>query len=130
MKEAREVLARLSNARLIEPQEVPRSADRAPSRTLYLWFVDFNRTVTSLVSHHYKALANLQAQRLEQLEKKKGLVEKRERTDVREDQALLTRRDREEGADLDWKMEALATAEMRIDKQLFILREFDPDPEM
>ncbi|GAA5832261.1 hypothetical protein JCM5353_005685 [Sporobolomyces roseus] len=130
VKEAREVLARLSNARLIEPQEVPRSADRAPSRTLYLWFVDFNRTVTSLVSHHYKALANLQAQRLEQLEKKKGLVEKRERTDVREDQALLTRRDREEGADLDWKMEALATAEMRIDKQLFILREFDPDPEM
>ncbi|GAA5876499.1 hypothetical protein JCM16303_003556 [Sporobolomyces ruberrimus] len=130
VKEAREVLARLSNARLIEPQEVPRSADRAPSRTLYLWYVDFNRTVTSLISHHYKALANVQAQRLEQLERKKGLVEKRERTDVRENQALLTRRDQEEGADLDWKMEALATAEMRIDRQLFVLREFDPDPEM
>lgn len=124
------MLARLSNARLIEPQEVPRSADRAPSRTLYLWYVDFNRTVTSLISHHYKALANVQAQRLEQLERKKGLVEKRERTDVRENQALLTRRDQEEGADLDWKMEALATAEMRIDRQLFVLREFDPDPEM
>ncbi|GAA6015845.1 hypothetical protein JCM11491_007206 [Sporobolomyces phaffii] len=130
VKEAREVLARLSNARLIEPQEVPRSADRAPSRTLYLWYVDFNRTVTSLISHHYKALANVQAQRLEQLDKKKGLVEKRERTDVRENQGLLSRRDQEEGADLDWKMEALATAEMRIDKQLFVLREFDPDPEM
>ncbi|GAA5949208.1 hypothetical protein JCM3765_003331 [Sporobolomyces pararoseus] len=130
VKEAREVLARLSNARLIEPQEVPRSADRAPSRTLYLWYVDFNRTVTSLIAHHYKALANLQAQRLEQLERKKGLVEKRERTDVRENQSLLSRRDQEEGADLDWKMEALATAEMRIDKQLFVLREFDPDPEI
>jgi DNA-directed RNA polymerase III subunit RPC3 len=67
---------------------------------------------------------------LEQLERKKGLVEKRERTDVRENQSLLSRRDKEEGADLDWKMEALATAEMRIDKQLFVLREFDPDPEI
>lgn len=124
------MLAKLSEARLIEPQEVPRSADRAPSRTLYLWYVDFNRTVTSLIAHHYKALANVQAQRSEQLERKKGLVEKRERTDVRENQALLSRRDQEESADLDWKMEALATAEMRIDKQLFVLREFDPDPEI
>ncbi|GAA5898407.1 DNA-directed RNA polymerase III subunit C82 [Sporobolomyces salmoneus] len=130
VKEAREVLARLSNARLIEPQEVPRSADRAPSRTLYLWYVDFNRTVTSLIAHHYKALANIQAQRFEQLERKRGLVEKRERTDVRENEALLTNRDREDAEELDWKLEALATAEMRIDKQLFVLREFDPDPEI
>ncbi|GAA6064678.1 hypothetical protein JCM10212_006174 [Sporobolomyces blumeae] len=130
VKEAREILGRLSAARLIEPQEIPRSADRAPSRTLYLWFVDFNRTVTSLIAHHYKALANLEAQRAHQLELKKGLVEKRERTDVRENAALLSRRDREEGDDLDWKMEAIATAEMRLDRQLFVLREFDPDPEV
>ncbi|BGP28188.1 RNA polymerase III subunit C82 [Rhodotorula toruloides] len=128
VKETREVLGRLSSSGLIEPQEVPRSADRAPSRTLYLWFVDFNKVVTSLIAHHYKALANLQAQRQHQLEERRGLVDKRERTDVRENEALLTKRDQEAIAELDKTMEALAVAEQRLDEQLFVLREFDPDP--
>ncbi|GAA5898808.1 hypothetical protein JCM5296_005613 [Sporobolomyces johnsonii] len=128
VKDARETLGRLSDASLIEPQEVPRSADRAPSRTIYLWFVDFNKVVTALVGHHYKALANVQAQRIRQLELHRGLVEKRERSDVRADPGLLTKRDREGIAELDQALEALAVAEMRIDEQLFVLREFDPDP--
>ncbi|GAA5858235.1 hypothetical protein JCM8547_005703 [Rhodosporidiobolus lusitaniae] len=129
VKDAREVLGRLSNAGFIEPQEIPRSADRAPSRTLYLWFVDFNKVVTALVGHHYKALANLQAQRAHQADKRKALVEKRERTDVRENEALLTKRDLEMIQELDQTMEALAVAEQRIDEQLFVLRELDPEPE-
>ncbi|GAA5989633.1 hypothetical protein JCM11641_002907 [Rhodosporidiobolus odoratus] len=129
VKDARSILGRLSSSGFIEPQEIPRSADRAPSRTLYLWFVDFNKVVTSLVSHHYKALANLQAQRVFQLKKRQGLVEKRERTDVREDQGLLSKRDLEMVRELDQTLEALAVAEQRIDEQLFVLREMDPDPE-
>ncbi|BGP52385.1 RNA polymerase III subunit C82 [Rhodotorula kratochvilovae] len=128
VKDAREVLGRLSAAALIEPQEVPRTADRAPSRTLYLWFVDFNKVVTSLVAHHYKALANVQAQRQHQLRLRAGLVEKRERSDVRENDALLTKRDHEAIKELDQTLEALAVAEQRLDEQLFVLREFDPDP--
>jgi DNA-directed RNA polymerase III subunit RPC3 len=129
VKDAREVLGRLSAAGFIEPQEIPRSADRAPSRTLYLWFIDFNKVVTSLVGHHYKALANLQSQRAHQLEKKRGLVEKRERTDVRDNEALLSKRDIDSIAELDQTLEALAVGEQRIDQQLFVLRETDPDPE-
>ncbi|CEQ40776.1 SPOSA6832_02433 [Sporobolomyces salmonicolor] len=128
VKDARETLGRLSDASLIEPQEVPRSADRAPSRTIYLWFVDFNKVVTALVGHHYKALANVQAQRVRQLDLHRGLIEKRERSDVRADPSLLSKRDREGIAALDQTLEALAVAEMRIDEQLFVLREFDPDP--
>ncbi|GAA5949404.1 hypothetical protein JCM21900_004051 [Sporobolomyces salmonicolor] len=128
VKDARETLGRLSDASLIEPQEVPRSADRAPSRTIYLWFVDFNKVVTALVGHHYKALANIQAQRVRQLDLHRGLIEKRERSDVRADPSLLSKRDREGIAALDQTLEALAVAEMRIDEQLFVLREFDPDP--
>ncbi|GAA5849254.1 hypothetical protein JCM9279_006427 [Rhodotorula babjevae] len=128
VKEAREVLGRLSAAQLIEPQEVPRTADRAPSRTLYLWFVDFNKVVTSLIGHHYKALANVQAQRQHQLELRRGLVDKMERTDVRKDDSLLTKRDQEGIVELEQTLEALAVAEQRLDEQLFVLREFDPDP--
>lgn len=130
MKEAREILSHLSASGLIEPQEVPRSADRAPSRTIYLWFVDFNKVVTSLVHHHYKALANLQAQRAYQLEQRRGLVDKRERSDVRADPTLLSARDNAAIIELDKILEAIAVAEQRVDEQLFVLREFDPDPEV
>lgn len=130
VKEAREVLSQLSSAGLIEPQEIPRSADRAPSRTIYLWFVDFNKVVTSLIHHHYKALANLQAQRQHQLELRRGLVDKRERSDVRADPSLLSARDREMIVELDKVLEALSVACLRVDEQLFVLREFDPEPEV
>ncbi|TKA53401.1 hypothetical protein B0A53_04387 [Rhodotorula sp. CCFEE 5036] len=130
VKEAREVLSQLSSAGLIEPQEIPRSADRAPSRTIYLWFVDFNKVVTSLIHHHYKALANLQAQRQHQLELRRGLVDKRERSDVRADPSLLSARDREMIIELDKVLEALSVACLRVDEQLFVLREFDPEPEV
>lgn len=127
VKDARESIAILSDADLIEPQEVPRTADRAPSRTYFLWHVDYTRVVTSLLGHLYKSLANLQAQKQYQLGLKSALVEKRERTDVRADSSLLSKRDREQIKELDTKMEALTVAEMRIDQQLFVLKELDPD---
>lgn len=57
------------------------------------------------------------------------MVEKRERTDVRENEALLSKRDVEMIFELDQTLEALAVGEQRIDEQLFVLRETDPDPE-
>ncbi|KAK4702468.1 DNA-directed RNA polymerase III subunit RPC3, partial [Phenoliferia sp. Uapishka_3] len=126
VKDAREVLGRLSSTALIEQQEVPRSADRAPSRTFFLWYVDYPKVVASLLDHQYKALANIQAQKMFQLQAYKGLVEKRERSDVRADpEGLLTNADRENAARLDEKLEALTTAEMRIDRDIFVLKELD-----
>jgi len=127
VKEAREVIGRLSASAFIEAQEVPRSADRAPSRTFFLWGVHYEAVIDTLIAHHYKALANLQAQKKYQLEQRKGLVEKRERTDVREDPAkYLTKRDKEGLEELDKVLEALTVAEMRLDGDLSVLRGFDP----
>lgn len=126
VKDAREVIGRLSAADLIEPQEVPRSADRAPSRTFFLWYVDFHKVLLTLLGHQYKALANLQAQKDYQLSQRKALVEKRERTDVRADPSLLGKRDVAAIAELDKVMEALTVAEMRIGAQCFVLSELDP----
>lgn len=105
---------------------MPRSADRAPSRTFFLWSVSYSKVVSSLLQHHYKALANVQAQKAFQLELKKALVHKRDRTDVRADASLLSKADKEALKELDKKMEALTVAEMRIDKQVFVLAELDP----
>lgn len=105
---------------------MPRSADRAPSRTFYLWHVDYHKVLLALLGHQYKALANLQAQKEHQLGLRKALVEKRERTDVRADPTLLGKRDKEAIRRLDQVMEALTVAEMRIGAQHFALEELDP----
>lgn len=127
VKEARETISLLGALSLIEPQEVPRSADRAPSRTFYLWFVDYEKVINSLLGHHYKALASLRAQRQHQLGLRKSLVERRNRKEVRDAKdAGLTTSDRYQLKELDKVLEALSVAEMRIDQDIFVLKEMDP----
>jgi DNA-directed RNA polymerase III subunit RPC3 len=38
MKDVRTLLAAMSNDMLVSIQEIPKTADRAPSRTFYLWY--------------------------------------------------------------------------------------------
>ncbi|PKC12277.1 hypothetical protein RhiirA5_412067 [Rhizophagus irregularis] len=40
-------------------QEVPRSADRAPSRTFYLWDIDYKKCYDVLLNNYYQTLANI-----------------------------------------------------------------------
>ncbi|KAK4046913.1 RNA polymerase III subunit C82 [Microbotryomycetes sp. JL221] len=124
-KEARETVGRLSTANLIEQQDVPRSQDHAPSRTFYLWSVNPRQTIQTLLDHHFKALSNLNSQRIQQLKLNQNLISKRNRLDVRNDpQGLLTTRDRLHIQTLDEIVEALSVAEFRIQKQVFVLDEF------
>lgn len=118
IKEAREALSKLSSLSLIETQEVPRSADRAPSRTLYLFYTDVPKLTQSLLLHLYKAMANVHAQKRYQLELKRGLVEKRERGRG----AGLTRADLEGLEKLETVLEALEVANQRIDRDVFLLK--------
>ncbi|SCV67112.1 BQ2448_5758 [Microbotryum intermedium] len=124
VKEARETIARLRAMSFIESQEVPRSADRAPARTFYLWYVDYPKVVRTLLDHQYKALANLQVQKTQLMERSSKVLEKSERTDVREDPKLMDSRDKQLLDELEKLMEALIVAEMRIDSQVFILKDF------
>lgn len=113
-KDVRVITAALSASSLLELQEVPRSADRAPSRTFYLWHVDLARAYAAMVSHLYKTMANLIQRKAAELEKKRALVDRRNRVDVRESGgALLGELDKKEGRELDDKLAKLTLAEMR-----------------
>jgi DNA-directed RNA polymerase III subunit RPC3 len=124
VKDTRENISKLAAASFIEPQEVPRSADRAPSRTFFLWFVDYPKVIQALLRHHYKALAAIQAQKDYQLGAKKALVEKRNKN--RFDDSGLTVSDRFQLKELEKVLEALTVGEMRIDQDIFVLRDMDP----
>lgn len=58
-KDVRERMLRLFQLGIVEMQEVPRSADRAPARTIFLWKLMSTRTVCrALLYRAYKCLAN------------------------------------------------------------------------
>lgn len=67
-----------------------------------------------MISHLYKTMANLIQRKAAELEKKRGLVERRNRVDVRESGGeLLGELDKKEGKELDDKLLKLTLAEMR-----------------
>ena len=82
-KDLRHTLAQLKAAGFLELQEVPREAQRQPSRTIYLWFYDSDRVRRKVLEDTYKAMARtLQRLKVER-KKRQGVLEKAERSDVK-----------------------------------------------
>ncbi|EGN96168.1 hypothetical protein SERLA73DRAFT_94223 [Serpula lacrymans var. lacrymans S7.3] len=126
-KDARPLLSALSTDSLISIQEVPKSADRNPTRTFYLWFVDLPKAYSVLLGSLYKTLYNISMRRHAEQEESnvKAVLEKCERSDVSQDETLLSRLEREILKDWEKKREKLMVLEMRVEEAVFILRDLD-----
>ncbi|EMD38586.1 hypothetical protein CERSUDRAFT_153553 [Gelatoporia subvermispora B] len=125
-KDVRPLLSALSADTLISLQEVPKSADRNPTRTFYLWYVDLQKAYSVLLRNLYKTLYNIVARREAEAEEPtvKAVLEKRQRSDVSQDEEhLLTRVEREVLAEWDKKREKLAVLQLRVEEAVFILRD-------
>ncbi|KAK7693283.1 hypothetical protein QCA50_002850 [Cerrena zonata] len=126
-KESRPLLASMSAEALISTQEVAKTADRNPARTFYLWYVDLQKTYAVLLGILYKTLHNIAARRQAEEDEPvvKAVLEKRQRTDVMQDEErLLTRNEREVLAQWEKKRTKLAILEQRVEEGVFILRDF------
>ncbi|KAG1774272.1 hypothetical protein EV702DRAFT_1241529 [Suillus placidus] len=123
----RPLLAALSSDFLISTQEVPRSADRNPTRTFYLWHVDLHKAYSALLGHLYKTLYNIGMRRQAEQEEPtvKAVLAKRARTDVAQDENLLSRMERDMLKEYETKREKLTVLEMRVEEAVFILRDLD-----
>ncbi|KAI1787893.1 RNA polymerase III subunit RPC82-domain-containing protein [Ganoderma leucocontextum] len=125
-KDVRPLLSSMSAESLVSLQEVPKSADRNPTRMFYLWYVDLQKAYNVLLGNLYKTLYNIAARRqAEQAELNlKAVLEKRQRSDVSQDEErLLTRNERELLAQWEKKREKLTVLEMRVEEAVFILRD-------
>jgi len=60
-KEVRQVVMDMYKSGYLQLQEVPRSSERKPSESIYLWGVDFSKLQTTLLDVHYKTIRNLRA---------------------------------------------------------------------
>jgi len=106
-------------------QEVPKSNERNPQRTFFLWFVDVLKCKSWLLDQLYKTLVQLSRRRLYEQSQRTLLLQKSERTDVREDAVgLLTDWERKELASLQSVQEAITVAETRVVRDVFLLQHF------
>ncbi|WFD43158.1 RNA polymerase III subunit C82 [Malassezia psittaci] len=125
MGETRDLCARMFAASLLSLQEVPKSNERNPQRTFFLWFVDFRKCKTWLSDHYCKTIGRLIQRRLFERSRKSLLLRKLERSDVKEDtDGLLTDWERESLAVLHTVLESLATVEVRVVLSNFLLDHF------
>ncbi|KAF8965272.1 RNA polymerase III subunit RPC82-domain-containing protein [Flammula alnicola] len=127
-KDVRPLLVALSADSLICTQEVPKSADRNPARTFYLWYVDFQKAYSMILGNLYKTLYNIMARRRAECEYSEvaAVLEKRQRSDVSQDENLLTRLEREVLKGWEEKQEKLAVIEMRVEEIVFLLKDLGP----
>lgn len=84
--------------------------------------VTYEKVCTAVISQYYQALANLRAQREEQLERFALVVAKSERTDVRANPQLLSSTERDALQQLDQIKLRLGVTTLRIDRDLFVLQ--------
>ncbi|EAW14685.1 putative DNA directed RNA polymerase III subunit Rpc82 [Aspergillus clavatus NRRL 1] len=124
-KDLRQVLASMQAGGFVDLQEVPRDAQRQPSRTIYLWYYDPDRICNSVLQDTYKAMSRcFQRLRFER-NRLKEFLEKTERSDVKGNEerylsegelALLQQ----------WKAkEALLIGEVaRLDEMVAVMRDY------
>lgn len=131
-KEVRERLFALLRLGLVQLQEVPKTADHAPSRTIFLWSVperaNFSRPAKSSLFRTFAskiAVALVNLRDLATLERRKNgqLLEKVERSDVASNLHLLSPQEQKQLADLKKILQILQVKSMQVFDDLILLKE-------
>ncbi|SOV08737.1 related to RPC82 - RNA polymerase III subunit C82 [Ustilago sp. UG-2017a] len=124
ISETRDLCSRLFHASLLGLQEVPKTKDRDPAKTFFLWFVDEAKCRAWLLDHLYQSLARLGQRRNEEMRRQLTLLRKVERSDVKLDTVgLLTEWERQTWDRLQRVLQMLTVAEMRTEMDVFVLRD-------
>ncbi|KAJ3778575.1 RNA polymerase III subunit RPC82 helix-turn-helix domain-containing protein [Lentinula raphanica] len=126
LKDVRPLLSALSASSLVSIIEVPKSADRNPTRMFYLWQVDTQKALTHILDILYKTLYNISARRRAEREDPMlvAVLNKRERSDVSVDvEGLLSQHEKEVLKAWEDKEQKLSILEARVEETVFIVRE-------
>ncbi|KAI8325219.1 hypothetical protein GQ54DRAFT_295657 [Martensiomyces pterosporus] len=122
----RERLHDLAIAGLIDTMEIPRSADRNPSRMFYLWFVNPDKQMRAAMRYAFQGASNAMQRLAHELNIRSPLIAKTKRQDVIADPNLLTEAERNELRVLDNIKQRLQVAMVRLDSLLFIVHDINP----
>ncbi|XP_031566026.1 DNA-directed RNA polymerase III subunit RPC3-like [Actinia tenebrosa] len=141
-KDAKELLYKLFSEKIINMQEVPKTADYAPSRTFYLFSVNLKQLSRMHLERCYQTQGNLMSRRQSETQDNRRLLEKQERMDatiaglraqhgeeaaaeaVSELEELITEADKEQLKKLKVTLDKLQQAELQVDETAFILSQY------
>lgn len=84
-----------------------------------------HKAFSTILGQVYKTLYNISMRRRAEQEapEVKAVLEKRERSDVRQDETLLTRLERELVREWEAKLQKVTALEMRVEETLFVLKD-------
>ena len=125
LKTMRSLLNSMQLSGLIQIQEIPRDANRQPSRTLYLWSFDLERAKHRVLEDCYLATDRLVRRLRIEKDKVRSLIEKAGRSDVQgREEEFLT--EAEMGALRKWRAveEQIWGQVGRLDDIMCILRDY------
>ncbi|KAJ1965639.1 RNA polymerase III subunit C82 [Dipsacomyces acuminosporus] len=122
----RERLHDLALVGLIDTVEVPRGADRNPSRMIYLWYVNSEKQVRAAMRYAFQGISNIIQRLSHELDARAPLIAKTKRNDVIKDPSLLTDSERKELKQLDEIKQRLQVAIVRLDSMLLIVHDINP----
>lgn len=124
LKDVRLKLGMLLTNGIVQVQEVPRSSDRATSRSFHLWFVPIEKCFSELIADIYRTITNLQQRKNEELLRRSRLLEKLGRIDVLANMDLLNEIDKAEVTKMEKVVARIEISKDRLDAMLMILRDF------
>lgn len=125
MKDVRQTLATMQKGGFVDLQEVPKDAQRQPSKTIFLWYYDADRVTSSILEDTYKAMSRTLQRIKTERERSRDFLEKTERTDVKgHEEDYLTELELVELQR--WKdLEALLITEVaRLDDMVAVFRDY------
>lgn len=101
---------------------MPKSADRAPARTFFLWHVPIDKCYRVLRRNALRTLANIRQRRHEEQEKCGALLAKSDRLDVKENASLLSENEHIMLRELQATLYRLGRAEMNLVELIITLQ--------
>ncbi|KAJ2060560.1 RNA polymerase III subunit C82 [Coemansia sp. S146] len=116
----------LALAGMIDTIEIPRSADRNPSRMFYLWYVNADKQMRSAMRFVYQGMSNIIERNTKEVSARALLIAKTKREDVTLDPRLLTDGERKELQNLARIKQRLTVANVRLDSMLLVIYDIDP----
>ncbi|CAG8435751.1 1502_t:CDS:10 [Ambispora gerdemannii] len=122
--ETRKLVDQLFVGGFVELQEVPKVAERTPSRTFYLWYVDLNKCYQRMISDVYRTLGNIHERRLYETAVRNGLIEKKERAEEMRNPDLLSDADKDALYVFNGLLNKLDLAELRLVELEMLMSDF------
>ncbi|XP_072139026.1 DNA-directed RNA polymerase III subunit RPC3 [Mobula birostris] len=138
-KEAKEMMYRMLSENFISLQEIPKTPDHAPSRTFYLYTVNFQATVRMILQRCYKTVVNLITRREHETRENKRLLEKSQRIEaimasmqatgaeevqLQEIEEMITAPEQQQLETLKHNVNMLDSSENQVDETIFVLESY------